>query len=74
MAAAESLYVWSKEITDELNKKGVDLDKMQLNDVAYLWELANDLLLAESQYVLASPGFESLGLRINNERKRKRDK
>jgi len=59
-------------VTDELNKRG-DLRKLQLDAVAYLWELVYDLLLAKSENMSTSPGFESLGLRVNNERKRKRD-
>ena len=32
-----------------------------------------DLFLAKSDNLSTSPGFESLGLRVNNKRKRKRD-
>ena len=70
---AGSLFVWRQEIMDELNKKGGDLKKLQLDAVAYLWELAYDLVLAKSENVSTSPGFESLGLRVNNDKKRKRD-
>ena len=71
VGAANSLYVWSKDATNELNKKG-DLSKLQ-DAVAYLWELCYDLLLGKSDNVSTSPGFEALGLRVNSERKRKRD-
>ena len=72
VGAADSLYVSSKEVTDEFNKRG-DLSKLQLDAVSYLWELGYDLLLTKSDNVSTSPGFEALGLRVNNERKRKRD-
>ena len=35
VGAADSFYVWSKDVTDELSKKG-DLSKLQLDAVAYL--------------------------------------
>ena len=71
VGAADSLYVWSKEVTDELNKRG-DLSKLQLDAFSYLWELGYDLLLAKSDNVSASPGFETLLLRVNNEQKREK--
>ena len=61
VGAANSLYVWRKEVTDdELNKKG-DLSKLPLDAVSYLWEQGYDLLLAKSDNVSISPGFEALG-------------
>ena len=60
VGTVDSLYVWSKEVTDELNKRG-DSSKLQLGAVSYLWELDNDLLLAKSDNVSISPGFEALG-------------
>ena len=61
-----SLFVWSKQTIAELNKKkdGI-MQRMQLNVVAYLWELCYDLLLASGENVSASPGFEAFGLRVN---------
>ena len=70
--AADSLFVWSIQTIDELKKKGGDLKKLQLDAIAYLWEISYDLLLAKSENVSTSPGFESLGLRVNNVNKRKR--
>eukprot|EP00986_Skeletonema_menzelii_P009304 scaffold4187_cov135-Skeletonema_menzelii.AAC.10 len=60
-----SLFVWNKEVMDELKMKGGQLRKVQLDAVAYLWELCYDLLLAEGDNVSASPGFEAMGLRVN---------
>ena len=71
--ATDSLFVWSNEVICELKKKGGDLKKFQLDAVAYLWEICYDLLLAKTDNVSSSPGFESLGLRVNNDKKRKRD-
>ncbi len=56
-----------------MKKRGGDLKKLQLDAVAYLWELCYDLLLAKGENVSKSPGFEMLGLRVNNNNKRKRD-
>ena len=66
--ANDSLFVWSNESIDQLKKRGGDLKKLQLDAVAYLWELWYDQLLAKS------PGFEMLGLRVNNNNKRKQYK
>ena len=61
-----SLFVWSKQTIAELNnKKDGNMQRMQLNAVAYLWELCYDLLLATGENVSASPGFEAFGLRVN---------
>lgn len=62
----DSLFVWSKQTIDELNnKKDGNMQRMQLNAVAYLWELCYDLLLATDENVSVSPGFEAFGLRVN---------
>lgn len=68
-----SLFIWDKEVMvmRELKAKGGELQKVQLDAVAYLWELRYDLLLAECHNVSVSPGFESLGLRVNRAKKRK---
>mmetsp|Transcript_22611 Transcript_22611/g.34254 ORF Transcript_22611/g.34254 Transcript_22611/m.34254 type:complete len:444 (-) Transcript_22611:16-1347(-) len=58
---SDSLFVWDKEVMDELKKKGGQVRKVQLDAVAYLWEICYDLLLAEGDNVSASPGFEALG-------------
>ena len=70
--ATGSLFVWSDEVISELTKKGGDLKKFQLDAVAYLWEICYDLLLAKTDNVSMSPGFESLGLRVNNDNDKKR--
>ena len=63
--ADNSLFVWSKQLINELKKKGDNLQKVQLDAVAYLWEICYDLALAKFENVSVSPGFESLGLRVN---------
>ena len=68
----DSLFVWSKETMCELVKKGGDVKKIQRDAIAYLWEIFYDLLLAKSENVSVSPGFEALGLRVNA-KKRSRD-
>jgi hypothetical protein len=68
---SDSLFIWNKEAMKQLRAKGGDLQKLQLDAVAYLWELCYDLLLAERFNVSVSPGFESLGLRVNRATKRK---
>ena len=67
----ESLFVWSKESISELKRKGGDLHKLQLDVIAYLWEICYDLPLAKGENISTIPGFESFGLRVNNNRKRK---
>ena len=62
---SSSLFVWSDRTMDELKKKGGDTKKLQLDAVAYLWEICYDILLANGDNVSKSPGFESLGLRVN---------
>ena len=69
---SDSLFVWDKEVMDELKRKGGQLRKVQLDAVAYLWELCYVLLLAEGDNVSASPGFESLGLRVNRAGKKRK--
>ena len=65
----DGLFVWSKESMDELKKRGGDLKTVQLDMVAYLWELCYDLLLANGENVSVSPGFEVFGLRQNRIRR-----
>ena len=48
-----------------MKKKGGDLKKLQSDAIAYLWEISYDLLLPKHDNVSTSPGFESLGLRVN---------
>ena len=67
--ADDSLFVWSKESMNELKKKGGKLQTLQLDAIAYLWEICYDLLLAKGENVSVSPGFESLGLRVNNKKR-----
>lgn len=72
--AADSLFVWSEESIRELKKKSGDLQQLQLEAIAYLWELCYDLVLAKSNNVSTSPGFEAFGLRVNRlKRKRSED-
>ena len=62
----DSLFVWSKQTIAELNnKKDGNMQRMQLNAVANLWEMCYDLLLATDENVSVSPGFEAFGLRVN---------
>ena len=65
-----SLLVWTSKTMNALKGYGGELKKLQLDGVAYLWELCYDLLLEEADNISASPGFESLGLRMNRKRKR----
>ena len=65
-----SLLVWTNETVKELNSKSGDLKKLQLDVVAYLWELCYDLLLARADNVSTRPGFVSLRLQMNRKRKR----
>ena len=69
---SSDLLVWSKQSMAELKKKKGDLKRHQLDAVAYLWELCYDLLLASNDNVSESPGFEAFGLRLVNDKKRKR--
>ena len=39
-----SLFVWSRERVNELNKKACGLGELQIGAFAYLWELVYDLL------------------------------
>ena len=66
----DSIFVCSSESMDELKKRDGKMQTLQLNAVSYLWELCYDLLLANGENVSASPGFESLGLRVNNKRRK----
>ncbi|KAL7536826.1 LOW QUALITY PROTEIN: hypothetical protein ACHAXR_007426 [Thalassiosira sp. AJA248-18] len=70
-AVNDGLFVWSLESISEMKRKGGDLKEHQLDAVAYLWEICYDLLLAKGENVSKSPGFEVLGLRVNNDKKRK---
>ena len=66
------MFVWSDRTINEPERYAKDrgggaagLEKVQLDAVAYLWELCYDLLLSERCNVSKSPGLESLGLRVN---------
>ena len=65
-----SLLIWTSETINALKGCDRELKKLQLDGVAYLWELCYDLLLKGADNISASPGFESLGLRISRKRKR----
>ncbi len=64
----DSLFVWSKKfisfLNDRAKAKEVTLKRMQITAVAYLWEMCYDLMLARSDNISDSPGFEGLGLRV----------
>ncbi len=64
----DSLFVWSKEfisfLDDRAKLKEIPLKRMQITAVAYLWEMCYDLMLAKSDNISDSPGFEGLGLRV----------
>mmetsp|Transcript_4907 Transcript_4907/g.10382 ORF Transcript_4907/g.10382 Transcript_4907/m.10382 type:complete len:96 (-) Transcript_4907:14-301(-) len=65
-ADSAAVFVWSKDTIKELNKRTRPLKEKQLDMVAYLWELVYDLLLGNTNNVSDSPGFESFGLRVND--------
>ena len=67
---SRNLLVWTSETINALKGYGAKLKKLQLDEVTYLWELCYDLLLEEADNLSVSPGFESLGLRINRKLKR----
>jgi hypothetical protein len=71
--ASNSLFVWSNETIKELKSKSGEPKKLQLDAVAYLWEICYDLVLAKAENVSTSPRFESLGLQVNRKRKRSND-
>ena len=71
--ASNSLFVWSNETIKELKSKSGEPKKLQLDAVAYLWKMCYDLVLAKAENVSTSPGFESLGLRVNRKGKRSND-
>ena len=61
-----------RESINELEQKGGRRKTHKLNAVAYMWEICYNLLLAKGENVSVSPGYENLGLRVN-QKKRKRD-
>ena len=63
--AENSLFVWSKDCITILKQRDYILQESQLLAISYLWEICHDLLLAKKDNVSFSPGFESLGLRVN---------
>eukprot|EP00985_Skeletonema_marinoi_P012819 scaffold6265_cov120-Skeletonema_marinoi.AAC.11 len=65
-----SLFVWSKEVMRELNKKEGELRKVQLDAISICGSFAMIYCWPRVQ-CSASPGFESLGLRVNRSKKRK---
>jgi hypothetical protein len=62
-----SLFEWDEKFVQFLQKKAesktTSLKRMQLSAVGYLWEMCYDLMLARSDNISESPGFEGLGLR-----------
>ncbi len=64
----DSLFVWRSDfieyLTEKARKRETTLERMQLSAVAYLLEICYDLMLAHSENISDSPGFESLGLRM----------
>ena len=52
---------------EELKRRGGLLKKLQLDVIAYVWEMFYGLAMADNtNNVSVSPGFESFGLRVNN--------
>ena len=62
----DSVFIWSERTLRELGARGGCQRNAQLVAVAYLWELVYKLLLAAAHDVSEEPGFESMGLRVNN--------
>ena len=64
----DSLFVWRSDfieyLTEKARKRETTVERMQLSAVAYLWEICYDLMLAHSENISDSPGFEGLGLRM----------
>ena len=71
---SNSLFVWSNETIKELKSKSGEPKKLQLDAVAYLWEICYGLVLAKAENLSTSPGFGSLGLQVNYKIKRSNDK
>ena len=64
--AENSLFMWdNKGCIDILKLRHCSLQDNQFLAISYLWEICDDLLLAKMENVSASPGLESLGLRVN---------
>jgi len=66
----DGLFVWSERTIGELKKRNGTLQKLQLDAVAYLWEICYDMLIATEHNVSESPGYEGLGLRKNTHARR----
>ena len=64
------LFVWSEECISELKKRSGALKTLQLDAISYLWEICYDILIAKGDNVSGSPGFESLGLRVNTKKRK----
>ena len=64
--SGKSLFAWSNKTVEELRKRDEDQRNKQLVAILHLWELCDKLLMAGEDNVSGSPGFESLGLRVNN--------
>ena len=62
----KSLFVWSEKTLGKLRRKEGDQRNKRFIAISYLWELCDSLLLASSDNVSQSPGFESMGLRAKN--------
>ena len=60
------------QYTDKKGGSAKGMRKIQLDVMAYLWEICYDLLLASADSVSASPGFGALGLRVNSQWKKDR--
>ncbi len=58
---------------NELKWGSGNLHRLQLDAVAYLWEMCYNLLLDKKTNVSIGPGFDAMGPRLNK-KKRKRDK
>ena len=66
----DSLFIWSERTIDEIKRRSGTLQKLQLDAVAYLWEICYDMLIATEHNISESPGYEGLGLRKNTHSRR----
>lgn len=51
----DSLLVWSEETMGELKKRNGNLRRLQLDAVAYLWEICYNLILAKNANGICQP-------------------
>jgi hypothetical protein len=51
-------------LKEKARKRETTLERIQLSAVSYLWEIRYALMLAHSENMADSPGFEALGSRM----------